>query len=420
MAAPQSAWPWETNRLSNMNDDVDVSRDVQQDASIARIPTKLFVALFPKHDEKQQSNRPAVSITARWSTSNGAQPRSAICWAEQVSDEKYPKPALAPQVAEWLQVPCSPAPCSLSPIAPIQLSSLILQAEDDSSYSWAQAFREELQNDASKQQKIVRQGSTLELGASRFACLLCEPVLQGYVRSQETDIVVLAPSREPGSQDPDQAQQLQLTDGDLVDIDESFLDRSLVSKAEHSSAAASGPSESTIDAVPLSKPLWDLASPGQDETVHCYASEATLARIGALSGDWLLLSRQGIEDVRLVRVWVSYKHAFLKPDTLGLHPMLLWNLIQSNSSSSTPCLAVRPFQQSTEHVQMPARCPVATSCTLSRMATSLSVNRKYEPLFLAALKRHLGTRLRLLKRGDWLAVPIDTTSARWVKESGQQ
>lgn len=402
---------------------MDVSQDVQQDASVAHIPNSLFVALFPADDGKQKKqSRPAVSITPRWSTSsNGAQPGSVICWAERVSDEKCSKPEIAPQVAEWLHMPCTPAPCSLSPATPIQLASLILQAEDEASYAWAQQSREQLHNDASEQQSIVRQGSTVELGASRFACLLCEPVLQGYVHPQNTSVIVLAPSssKDSDSQDPDPAQHLP--EGDLVDIDESFLDRSLASKDDHSSPlAVSGPRESMLGAVALSKPLWDVASPGQDETVHCYASEATLARIGALSGDWLLISHQVASDVRLVRVWVSSKHVPLTPDTLALHPMLLWNLMRASSSSSPSRLTVRPFRHSPEHVQLPARCPVATGCTLSRIATSLSVNRTYEPLFLAALKRHLAARHRLLKKGDWLAVPIDTTSARWIKESGQR
>jgi peroxin-6 len=52
--------------------------------------------------------------------------------------------------------------------------------------------------------------------------------------------------------------------------------------------------------------------------------------------------------------------------------------------------------------------PTATSVSLARVASPFSTGRVYQPLFLRALKTHFETSKRLVKKGDMIAVGINT------------
>jgi peroxin-6 len=56
--------------------------------------------------------------------------------------------------------------------------------------------------------------------------------------------------------------------------------------------------------------------------------------------------------------------------------------------------------------------PTARSITLARVASPISINRKYQHLCVDALKAYFGSEKRLMKQGDLLALPIDTDLAR--------
>lgn len=62
--------------------------------------------------------------------------------------------------------------------------------------------------------------------------------------------------------------------------------------------------------------------------------------------------------------------------------------------------------------------PTANRVTLSRVASPLSIDRMYQPLFLHALKAHLDGPKRLVKPGDIVAVGVDTDIRRRMHEVG--
>lgn len=51
---------------------------------------------------------------------------------------------------------------------------------------------------------------------------------------------------------------------------------------------------------------------------------------------------------------------------------------------------------------------MARSITLARIASPISVQKRYQPLVLSALKEYFQNSSRLLKKGDIIALPICT------------
>lgn len=91
--------------------------------------------------------------------------------------------------------------------------------------------------------------------------------------------------------------------------------------------------------------------------------------------------------------------------TILASPVLLFNIGQDLTSTSELILRSSPVGASEPAV------PIAKSVTLARVASPISVNRVYEPLFLRSLKKRLEGR-HMVKRGDMLAVDIDTDLCR--------
>jgi peroxin-6 len=54
---------------------------------------------------------------------------------------------------------------------------------------------------------------------------------------------------------------------------------------------------------------------------------------------------------------------------------------------------------------------------VARIASPFSINRTYQSLFLRALKVHFDGTKRLLKKGDMIAIGIDTDFARRLQET---
>lgn len=61
--------------------------------------------------------------------------------------------------------------------------------------------------------------------------------------------------------------------------------------------------------------------------------------------------------------------------------------------------------------------PTAQSVTISRIASPLSVDKTFEQACLEGLRRYLQVRSRLLKKGDMIAVAIDTDYKQEPDES---
>lgn len=54
--------------------------------------------------------------------------------------------------------------------------------------------------------------------------------------------------------------------------------------------------------------------------------------------------------------------------------------------------------------------PTARSVTVARVASPISMDRAYQPLFLLSLKAYFNFTKRLVKQGDLVAIGLDTDS----------
>lgn len=86
-------------------------------------------------------------------------------------------------------------------------------------------------------------------------------------------------------------------------------------------------------------------------------------------------------------------------------PVLLHNISQSYTSTYTRI----SIHTSAFGSRMPA-IPIARSVTVARVASPISMDRTYQPLFLRSLKTYFKTK-RLAKQGDLIALSIDTDDA---------
>ncbi|KIO23355.1 hypothetical protein M407DRAFT_27134, partial [Tulasnella calospora MUT 4182] len=168
---------------------------------------------------------------------------------------------------------------------------------------------------------------------------------------------------------------------------------------------------------PLAFSLKSLEEPALDGGANVQYEEATLVlrtrdlgKVGAFSGDWVIAAVQGSEkqQARLARVVCD--------DTVGLQsvaiasPTLLSNILSSptTSSSTEPTITIHPAPFSSAHSPP---IPTATTATIARIASPHASDKTFQPLFLRALKRYFQGRVRVVKEGDIVAVPI------WVEQA---
>lgn len=440
-----------------MDGHLSISSDIQD--SFASLPPELWDVLFQSGSGTSQSNpnqctdtdEPpllAVALTPRTRPDDGLhstrrrRPRghaSLVCWAVKEAEGQKNRSAqqvqvsVSPQAARWF-TPTDYAlsiPCSLHPTRVFPLVSVILQAQDEPSYHYAVSHVQDLQRQLAQDQQILRQGLLLrcqtpnqEQSPLRFTCLLCEPVLQGLVSLEQTDVTILRPSAHPAAPlgpAPNVHQEYE--------VDEHFLERSCFSshthereQLHHSEQRANGLSDWRIcAAAPLRRPPeFETAAHGPgDPMMHCYASISTLAQLGLVSGDLVLISPvpwAQTSDRRLARIW-STSEAQEGQDLVQFHPVFLRNLLSSSNtaakSATVPSIHLEKWSSGASATL--DKLPVSQSISLTRIATSTSTAKRFEPLFLEALKRHLASAPRIVKNGDWIAVAIDTVQA--VSES---
>ncbi|KPV72060.1 uncharacterized protein RHOBADRAFT_39809 [Rhodotorula graminis WP1] len=331
--------------------------------------------------------------------------------------------------------PTSPVPATLlvSLTNPIPLTSVVLVALDSPSYAHAahpsdgRSLESRL---ADSSAHLVREGGTLRLpGVGRYRVAMSEPVLQGVVVKGQTQVLVLPPQGgddhrlEPASDagsslgagahhdETTEDDDDNLDDDDLLEIDEGFLAGSVLS-----------PLRSTVTAAPLTHPVpAELLVPqpdaDEDDIPRAYVATADLGRLGLFSGDWAVLSRRAGEgEGRLARVFAAEGLVAGTEATVHLPPSLLFNLLGPDAlcSSSTPSLDLLPAPRISP--VLPAPLPTASSVTIARLASPLSVNKVFQPLFLEGLKEHFSRCTRAVKNGDVIAVGIDEERVRFAQE----
>ncbi|KAL1722738.1 P-loop containing nucleoside triphosphate hydrolase protein [Schizophyllum commune] len=274
---------------------------------------------------------------------------------------------------------------------------------------------------------ILRQGSVLTfpheaLGMNgnasdsspallRYRVEMVEPVLQGRALKGQTRLVVLQPDEADLDEPTENGANFEDED-DGFEIDEAFLG-SIISASQSSvSAGVNGVASNSNGFLPhnsvFTAPLDAPASEDDDTTV--YVRTADLGRVGVLNGDW------GIAQVhsskRLVKI-VSHEALSPKGGEAHASPVLLHNAGVRTSASSLTLLS-SPFGPSQPPV------PTARSVTISRVGSPISINKQYQSQYLNELKQYFEERKRLVKKGDMIALAVDTNVARTTQQDNEE
>ena len=98
-------------------------------------------------------------------------------------------------------------------------------------------------------------------------------------------------------------------------------------------------------------------------------------------------------------------------------PLLLYNILTNGREFDPQAPSSIHVRRSPFGTANPP-IPVARSVTIARVASSNSINRQYQPLFLHSLRKYFDAGKRLVKQNDIIAVSIDTDLSRWLEATG--
>ncbi|KAH8878661.1 AAA-domain-containing protein [Thozetella sp. PMI_491] len=210
--------------------------------------------------------------------------------------------------------------------------------------------------------------------------------------------------------------------------------------------------------------LHPKAAPEDDEEARIYVDIRDLTRVGCFSGDWVrmeaaeepplngfgafglgsFIETESEPNWRPVRVFglpegysqrpvtriASSKHderrlSFFesqvqKPSSPAayLSPILLTNL------ENTPYVRLSPLKKASYHGKIPQlkattvlQPPSAREVILQQVRTPVPVEREVQTVVMAGLKWHFEKKLRVVKTGDLIAIPIDTQLGRTLREA---
>ncbi|KAG5643908.1 hypothetical protein DXG03_009479 [Asterophora parasitica] len=257
----------------------------------------------------------------------------------------------------------------------------------------------------SDQLQLNGQGASSAVSYS-YRLDMVEPVLQGYAQKGTTKFIVIL-SQEDVSPPPS-VEDVAESDFEGIEIDEAFLASSALSpvfgQPDHSSTNthigsirhAEAP-EPVFQITPLAESIDST-----DDNYTLYVRTVDLGTIGVLNGDWAMARPSRTSHCRLVRIFANDR---LVP-TMGaaaVSPILLHNLYP-DTSTAKKFISLR---SSLFGARQPA-IPNARAVTIARVASPVSINRVYQPLFLKSLKGYFESTKRLVKQGDIIAVSLDT------------
>jgi peroxin-6 len=112
----------------------------------------------------------------------------------------------------------------------------------------------------------------------------------------------------------------------------------------------------------------------------------------------------------------AFTNAFNCSGSVAGSPVLLHNLYSSGLSEPPNQHGGISLHSSPFGSRQPA-IPIARTVTVARVASPLSINRAYQPLFLKSLKTYFELGRSLVKKGDIIAVAIDTADSNHLKDT---
>jgi peroxin-6 len=354
-------------------------------------------------------------------------------------------------------------------VQPVLVTGIIVTALSREAYVAASSYNSSIETWLSDESLILRQGAVHTFGSDllptnghgasgsrrfyRYRLDMLEPVLQGYALKGSTRfyITFADSSNEYSSpEDDSEAGDESGSDPDGIEIDECFLASSILHSTQNMTPLSPRetvtnrlrdtnvePGEPTTSHAEFrfrTEPLPVPRSASQDDCT-LYLRTSDLGRIGILNGDWvrfllcLGLSQIFIMTRRLLSIRVEhqvivlfkYMHAMIwcplrenyDFESVGLHT----NLVPIRGTAmGSPLLLhnIHPVPRSQISVQaspfgshQPV-IPIARNVTIARVASPISVDRTYQPMFLHFLKAHFASTRRLVKQGDLIAISLDT------------
>ncbi|KAG8993652.1 peroxisomal assembly protein [Tulasnella sp. 427] len=207
------------------------------------------------------------------------------------------------------------------------------------------------------------------------------------------------------------------------------------------------------DAIGLSQSLWDAVNKdagltGSDQHVLAVSIRASSERqrrrqkqkVHPEEDDKPLNSSSGSSSFAALTVWATidtnvpassdlltipmrfqskYPRIFPPtfeglPSTAIASPTLTSNILSTSSSTNATnsTITIHPAPFSSSHSPP---IPTATTATIARIASPHASDKTFQPLFLRALKRYFQGRVRVVKEGDIVAVPIWVEQAELLK-----
>lgn len=278
---------------------------------------------------------------------------------------------------------------------------------------------------------------------------MTEPVLQGLVSRDSTQVIVMPPSETsaPASRENGHLEIPLRNDSregtSSYDVAEDFLAATLLDGLDGEPIASRGHPRSTselpdgsehslsphaketgrttdcgrtlqataLQERPIAAALQPRPPVDEDEHIQAFVRTSDLGRLGIFSGDLVEVSSSHTSsDRRNLRLYgndsaLSHLSAST-PMPIALSPITLHNM----GSPKTISLRLA--------VQRPGETffPTADAITIARVASEHSMHKRYQPIFLEGLKAFFQERRRILKQGDLIAIPIDDALARFTED----
>ncbi|KAL7664558.1 Peroxisomal ATPase PEX6 [[Candida] zeylanoides] len=222
---------------------------------------------------------------------------------------------------------------------------------------------------------------------------LCEPLPQGRVDRATTAIVLIERQESPETGEAGEAGEEE------ADIDfASYLD-----------PAAPGGAARALEACPTParfEPPRQWAKEDPDSFAYINSGDLTSLGFGVFSGDLVRASVASASVV--VRLFtVVEPNTTFAPGAIYLSPLLLVNLGIAAAGAQVSLAPVRDCNQPLGGV-----LPTATSVTIARVASQITLDKTYQQSLFAQLKAHFNDAHRCVRQGDVIPVVIDTVMAK--------
>lgn len=206
----------------------------------------------------------------------------------------------------------------IQPVDILQLSGLFLCAKHRAAYEWAQKPQnlQDLLYAPSFTDRIYRQGEEVRTdtngGVYEYRIAMTEPVLQGTIAQDSTQIVVLPPAGLAGPSSRGPVASTRKVSQARFDVDEDFLAASMMGRLEvsvpavakqHNGAAHSNGSgkelearKDTVRVITLQRKvepnsIRPTPSAEEDEEIQAFVRTSDLGRLGLFSGSYVRQSR---------------------------------------------------------------------------------------------------------------------------------